>query len=251
MKVIVSHKMPQDLRIQEKCQECELRRKGFFCHLEGKDLEGFEHIKVTKAYPKGTTLFVEGQPATGVFMLCQGKVKLSTCSRDGKVIILEIAEPGDVLGLSAAINGADHETTAEVLELCQVNYVGTSDLLQFLQSNPGASLNAARQLSRNYQTAYRQICSLGLSDSVADKLANLFLGWSGNGDRGDNIHLKNFFTHEEMSEMIGASRETVTRALKCFRESGLITVKGSSLIIHDRQRLKAIIGTRISKRSDM
>jgi len=245
-------KRPNDLNIQDKCQECGLRGSGFFCQLPSEDLEGFESIKVTKAYPKGTTLFFEGQAATGVYMLCQGKVKLSTCSQVGKIIILEIAEPGDILGLSAAVNGTDHETTAEVLELCQVNYIKTPDLLEFLQSNAEACLNAARQLSRNYQTAYRQICALGLSDSVADKLAKLFLGWSGNGSGGDNdVHLKNFFTHEEMAEMIGASRETVTRALKYFREQELVTLRGSDLIIHDRERLKAVIGTRTSKRSEM
>ena len=233
-----------DLQVRDKCQECDLRRKGFFCQLSEKDIQGFESIKVTKAYPKGTMLFVEGQPSNGVYMLCQGKVKLSTCSRDGKVIILEIAEPGDILGLSAAVNRADYETTAEVLNLCQVNYVKTSDLLRFLRTNPEACLNAARQLSRNYQTAYRQVCSLGFSDSVADKLVKLFLGWSGNGS-GDHgrVQLKNVYTHEEMAEMIGASRETVTRALKYFRENDLITLKGSNLVIHDRQRLKAAIGS--------
>ena len=244
----------KDLSIQDKCQECGLRRTGFFCQLSTSDLASFEAIKVTKAYPKGTMLFVEGQPAEGVYMLCQGKVKLSTCSHDGKIIILEIAEPGNILGLSAAIIGADHETTAEALELCQVNYVKTSDLLRFMQSKPEAGLNAVRQLSRNYQTAYRQICALGLSDSVSDKLAKLFLGWSSNGngaENGDAIHIKNFFTHEEMAEMIGASRETVTRALKFFRENDLITLRGSDLIIHDRHRLKAVIGTRTSKRSEM
>lgn len=237
-------KVLHDLRIQDKCQECDLRRKGFFCQLSTADLQDFESLKVTKAYPKGTMLFVEGQPSNGVYMLCQGRVKLSTCSQDGKIIILEVAEAGDILGLSAAVNGDDHETTAEVLELCQINYVKTSDLLRFLKTSPEACLNAARQLSRNYQTAYRQICALGLSDSVADKLAKLFLGWSGNGSGGDGrVHLKNFFTHEEMAEMIGASRETVTRSLKYFRENDLITLKGSDLIIHDRQRLKATIGS--------
>ena len=237
-------KLVHDLRIHDKCQECDLNRRGFFCELSTADLHNFESLKVTKAYPKGTMLFVEGQPSDGVYMLCQGKVKLSTCSQNGKIIILEIAEAGDVLGLSAAINGAEYETTAEVLELCQINYVETSNILRFLQSNPGACLNAARQLSRNYQTAYRQVCSLGLSDSVADKLARLFLGWSGNGTGVDgSVSLKIFFTHEEMAEMIGASRETVTRALKYFRENDLITLKGSDLVIHDRQRLKAVIGT--------
>lgn len=245
-------KAAHDLRIQDKCQSCSLHNENFFCHIPAPGLNGFESIAVTKVYPKGTMLFVEGQPANGVYMLCQGKVKLSTCSQDGKVIILGIVEPGDVLGLSAAIDGAEYETTAEVLELCQVNYLAAEDFIRLLRSNPDACLNAARQLSRNYQTAYRQVCSLGLSDSVADKLAKLFLGWSGNGTGGDGlVRMKNFFTHEEMAEMIGASRETVTRALKYFREHQLVTLKGSEMVIHDRRRLKAVIGTRKNLHPDM
>ena len=238
-------KVVHDLRIQDKCQECDLQSQCSFCQLPEAELARFASIKVTKVYPKGTTLFGEGQRSAGVFMLCQGRVKLSTCSPDGKVIIIAIAEPGDVLGLSAALNGVDYETTAEVLELCQVNYIRTTDLLPFLQTNSEACLNAARQLSRNYQAAYRQICALGLSDSVADKLAKLFLAWSGNGTGGNGrVQMKNFFTHEEIAEMIGTSRETVTRALKYFRDHELVTLKGSDLIIHDRQRLKAGIGSR-------
>jgi CRP/FNR family transcriptional regulator, cyclic AMP receptor protein len=239
-----------DLLIQDKCQGCGLRGKGFFCQFPAHDLELFESIKVTKAYPRGSMLFVEGQPSRGVFMLCQGKVKLSTCSRHGRVIILEIASAGDVIGLSAAINGSDYETTAEVLEPCQVNYVKTAELLRFLRIHPEASVNAARQLSRNYQTAHKQICSLGLSDSVVDRLAKLFLGWSGNGHGvTGKVLLKNFFTHEEIAEMIGTSRETVTRAIRSFREQDLITMKGSDLVILDRQRLKDAIGNRGTFRS--
>lgn len=242
------------LRIQDKCQNCDLRRKNFFCQLPTAELERFESIKVTKAYPKGTMLFVEGQPSHGVYMLCQGKVKLSTCSKDGKVIILGISEAGDILGLSAAVNGLEYETTAEVLVLSQVNYVKTSDLLHFLRNHPDACLNAARQLSRSYQTAYRQICSLGLSGSVADKLAKLFLGWAGGGsgrNGSDKISIKICFTHEEIAEMIGASRETVTRALKYFREQDLITIKGDDLVITDRKKLNAMIGSRRGLRPEM
>lgn len=245
-------KVVHDISIQDKCEDCGLQSQCSFCRLPEAELKTFESIKTTKAYPKGTTLFGEGETATGVYMLCQGRVKLSTCSPDGKVIIIAIAEPGDMLGLSAALNNVDYETTAEVLELCQVNYVKTVDLIPFLQANTEACLNAARQLSRNYQAAYRQICALGLSDSVSDKLAKLFLAWSGNGAGGDGtVHMKNFFTHEEIAEMIGTSRETVTRALKYFRVSELVTLKGSDLVIHDRQRLKALIGSRVPIRSAM
>jgi CRP/FNR family transcriptional regulator len=243
-------KTSRDLHVQYKCQECDQESHGFLCQVSGSDLKGFDSIKVTKVYPKGTVLFVEGQSASAVYMLCQGKVKLSTCSREGKVIILDVVEAGDVIGLSAALNGAEYEATAEVLELCQVNYIKTPDLLRFLQNNPEACLNAARQLSRNYLTAYRQVCSLGLSDSVVDKLARLFLDWCGNQDHGNgSVRLKNPFTHEDMAEMIGTSRETVTRALKFFRDHELISVKGSDLVILDRQRLVDTIGNRRTLRT--
>lgn len=242
----------QDLRIQDKCSECPSKSSNFFCQLPPADLEIFESISVTKAYPKGMILYAEGQAPEEVFMLCQGKVKLSTCSPDGKIIILGIADAGDVLGLSSAVNNIEYETSAEVLELSQVNCIKTEDLLHFLQTNPEACLNAVRQLGRNYHTAHRKVCALGLSDSVAEKLAKLFLGWSGNGTGGNGrVQLKNFFTHEEMAEMIGTSRETVTRALRYFREQDLITLKGSDLVIHDRTRLKAVVNTRGGYHSNM
>ena len=101
----------------------------------------------------------------------------------------------------------EHETSAETLEMCQVDYIKTDDLMQLIQNNPHACLNAAKQLSRDYHTAYVQICALGLSDSVTDKLAKLFLSWSGNGTGGDGrVQLKNFFTHEEIAEMMKRSR---------------------------------------------
>lgn len=244
-------KSPHEINIQEKCLTCEVTGEGFFCHLPEADLERFQSIKVTRAYPKGSVLFHEGQPADAVYILCQGKVKLSACSRSGKIMILGIVEAGEVLGLSAALNGEDYEMSAEVLELCQVNYVTSRDLLRFLQLAPSACLNAARQLSRNYQAAYRQVCSIGLSGSVSDKLAKLFLEWSGktNGNGYHEVRIRNRFTHEELAEMIGASRETVTRTLKYFREQNLITVKGSDITIHDPGRLHRMIGT--TYRQDM
>ena len=243
-------KTSRELNVQYKCQECEQPGQGFLCNASESSLRTSRSIRGTKVYPKGALLFVEGQPATAVYMLCHGKVKLSTCSRDGKVIILDVIETGDVLGLSAALNSTEYEATAEVLEPSRVNYIETPDLLRFLQDHPEACLNAARQLSRNYQTAYRQVCSLGLSDSVIDKLARLFLDWCGRSRHTDgSIRLKNPFTHEDMAEMIGTSRETVTRAFKFFREQGLISVKGSELLILDRQRLVDSIGTRRSLRS--
>lgn len=238
-----------NLKIQHKCADCSVTAEGFFCDLQESTLQNLESLKISNVYPRGSVLFIEGQPSNGVYILCQGRVKLSTCSREGKVIILQIAEPGEVLGLSAVVSDSVYEATAEVVEPCQVNFVRKADFLRFLRQNADACLSAVRQLSHNYQTAHLQICSLGLSSSVADKLAKLFLGWcnaNGNGNRHENgngtVRLKISYTHEEIAEMIGTSRETVSRLLKTFRERKLITLKGSDLVIHDKKRLEMIVG---------
>ncbi len=222
-----------------------MRSNNFFCSLQDNNLNIFESLKITNAYPKGSTLFMQGQNANGVYVLCQGRVKISTCSRDGKVIILHIAEPGEVLGLSSVVSNSVHIGTAEVLESCQVNFVKNDDFISFLRQNTEACLSAVKQLGQNYQTAYLQICSLGLSNSVSDRLATLFLAWcKANCDNHDQIHLKVAYTHEEIAQMIGTSRETVTRLLKDFRERKLITLKGSDLVINNKRQLEQSIGAR-------
>jgi len=218
---------------------------GFFCDLKEATIQSLETLKISNIYSRGSVLFMEGQISQGVYILCQGRVKLSTCSRDGKVIILQIAEAGEVLGLSAVISGSPYEVTAEVIEPCQINFIRKADFLRILQQNTDACLNAVRQLSHNYQTAHLQICSLGLSTSVSDKLAKLFLSWcvsngSGSYNGNGSVHLKIHYTHEEIAEMIGTSRETVTRLLKNFKERKLISLKGSDLVIHDKRRLESI-----------
>jgi len=249
--ILIAMKGLNNLKIQHKCSNCEMPRGGFFCSLQQSTMQNLDALKISNLYPRGSVLFMEGQTSQGVYILCQGKIKLSTCSRDGKVIILQIAEAGEVLGLSAVISDSPYEVTAEVIEPCQISFVRKSDFLRILQQNTDACLNAVKQLSQNYQTAHGQICSLGLSSSVADKLAKLFLGWcsangndsgSYNGNGNGSVHLKIQYTHEEIAEMIGTSRETVSRLLKNFRERKLISLKGSDLVIHDRRRLELVAG---------
>jgi CRP/FNR family transcriptional regulator len=228
----------------EKCGECTRRGDHFFCSLPDDTLAELHSIAVTHHYSKGTTLFIEGQAADGVFVLCTGRVKLSTYSEDGKAIILRIGEAGEVLGLSSSMCDGTYEATAQVLESCKVHYIRRRDFVAFVRGNGDAALNAIRELSRNYHQAYTQICSLGLSSSVGDKLARLFLEWHDRYANGAaDAHILMDYTHEEIAEMIGTSRETVTRLLKDFRNRKLITLDHSNLYIPDRRKLAAAVGT--------
>jgi len=234
---------PYGLQITEDCLICKLRHAGFFCDLPKSSLQDLEKIKYASAFPQNAVLFVEGQSARGVYIVCSGRVKLSTTSRDGKTLIVRIAQAGEVLGLHATVSGEPYELTAETLQSCQLDFIKRDDFLRFLQEHGDACLAAAQHLSKNCQNAYETIRSLGLSHSVSEKLARLLLEWSANGDATkDGIRIKVSLTHEEIAQLIGTSRETVTRVLGEFRERHLAQLRGSTLLIENKAGLERLIG---------
>lgn len=234
---------PYGLQVTESCLICKLRHAGFFCELPKPSLEELEKIKYASAYPQGSILFVEGQAPRGVYIVCSGRVKLSTTSRDGKTLILRIAEAGEVLGLHATVSGKSYELTAESLQPCQLDFIRRDDFLKFLQNHGDACLHAAQHLSQNCQSAYEMIRSLGLSHSVSEKVARLLLEWANDGDTTkDGIRIKVSLTHEEIAQLIGTSRETVTRVLGEFREKNLAQLQGSTLLIRNKAGLEKLVG---------
>jgi len=234
---------PYGLGIFESCVDCKLREQGYFCDLPEELLNAFEALKYSTLFPKGALLFVEGQSPRGIFMLCAGRVKLAASSSDGKALITRIAEPGEVLGLSATISGKPYMATAETLAPCQVNFIRREDFLGFLSEHHFACLRVAEHLSRNCYAANEQVCSLGLSHTAAEKLARLILEWCARdgkpSDRG--IQLKLTLTHEEIAQLIGSSRETVTRLLSDFKSKQLLYVKGSTFIVRNQAALEAMV----------
>ena len=233
---------PYGLDIIESCLTCKTRTERLFCDLPAAALQAFENIKYATAYPKGAVLFVEGQAPRGIFVLCKGRVKLSICAPDGKTLIVKIADPGEVLGLSASVSGKPYELTAETVDPCQVNFVKREDFLRFLKEHPDACFKVAEQLSEKYNTACHEVRSLGLSHSAGEKLARLLLEWSSrNGETAkQEPRLKLALTHEEIAQMIGTSRETVTRLFGDLKKRQILQTKGSTLVIRNKAALKLL-----------
>lgn len=236
---------PYGLELSDSCLNCKLRSEGYFCDFDAELVKSFETLKYQTIFPKGAVLFVEGQSPRGVFMLCSGRVKLTTCSSDGKSVITRIAESGEVLGLGSSVSGKPYMSTAETLDPSQVNFIKREDFLRFLKENGAACLRVAEHLSNNYHDAVEQVRSLGLSHSASEKLAKLLLEWCDKGgkeiDKG--ISLKLTLTHEEIAQIIGTSRETVTRLLGVFKQDQMIYIKGSTLIIRDKAALEAMVSS--------
>jgi CRP/FNR family transcriptional regulator len=235
---------PYGLEIIESCISCPHREDRLFCNLPPPAVQELAAITSAAVYPKGATLFVEGQSPRGVFILCSGRVKLSTSSADGRSLILRIADAGEVLGLPATVTGKPYELTADVIEPAQANFISRQDFLRFLRGHGEAALRVAQQLGETYHSAIAEMRSIGLSHSAGEKLARFLLDLTtGHDDGKSEIKLTLTLTHEEIAQMIGASRETVTRLFSNFKRKQLLQVKGSTVIIKDKAGLESLLGS--------
>ena len=233
---------PYGLNIMDNCQTCPIRGEHLFCNLSVPAGQRLNEIKSTAVYPKGAMLFIEGQMPRGVFVLCSGKVKLSTTSREGKTIITKISDSGDVLGLNAVVSNRPYEVTAEMMEPGQANFIPRESLQLMLKEFPESAMRVAQQLSRNYFTAYEEIRTLGLSASPSEKFAKLLLSWSTKTTQADgSSQVRLTLTHEEIAEIIGTTRETVSRLFSEFKKKQLMQAKGAMLIIRSRFALEKIV----------
>lgn len=235
-------KTPYGLQVIESCLNCPMRQERLFCNLSPRAVESLAAISSSATYPKGAILFVEGQEPRGVFVICNGRVKLTASSSEGKSLITRIAEAGEVVGLPGTISGKPYELTAEALEPIQANFIPRDVFLQFLKEHGEAALRVAEMLSEIYHSTHREIRYLGLSGTAAQKLGRFLLDFTGGqASETGTVRATMTLTHEEIAEMIGASRETVTRLFGSFKKKGLIEVHGSTLVLKSRKALQEAV----------
>jgi CRP/FNR family transcriptional regulator len=163
-------------------------------------------------------------------------------------MILRIAEPGEVLGLTAAVSGTPYEATVETLEPSQANFISQTDFVRFLQEFPDVGLRVAKQLTHNCKCAYDEIRSLGLSNSVPEKIAKLVLHWAEqplelSAKKPHETAIRVTLTQEEIAQLTGTSRETVSRVLTAFRKKGWLRIKGATWTIMNKTALEGLVTT--------
>jgi CRP/FNR family cyclic AMP-dependent transcriptional regulator len=205
-------------------------------------LEGFEALSSPQSYPKGTILFVEGQEASGVFILLSGRVKLTASSADGKSLLLRIAEPGEVIGIPGAISGKTYVLTGETLEPIEANFISRGPFMQFLREHGEAAVRVAEILNEIYHATFEEVRYLGLAGSAAEKLARFLLDkTAARAPNEGQFRATLALTHEEIAEIIGVARETVTRLFATFKREQLIEMHGSTLVITNRAGLENLL----------
>jgi len=212
----------------------------FFNSISAAVLRDFLSIVLPIHCPGNAVLFQEQQPPTRILVLLEGFAKLSVNSVDGKRMILWVARPGELLGLSSVLSGSAHKVTAETLQPCRIASVPRRDFLDLLAHHPAVYQSLARELCLEMNRACEQMRIVGLSQSVAVRVARLLLEWSAGcpvTNCGTRITVT--LTHGEIGECIGAARETVSRAIAELRRRCLIEVHRSSVFVTNRFALEA------------
>lgn len=213
-----------------------------FCDLPPTLADALEQEAVTTTYTTGAVLFAEGQAPRGVFIVRRGRVKLSMCGSDGRTLILRLVEPGYPLGVAAVVSGRPYEATAETQEPAEISFLRRSDLLRLMRLHGEIALWVTEHISQDYASTCREIRDLILSDSASEKFARLLVGWlDQNAEARNPREVKMALTHEEIGQMIGTSRETVSRLFAGFKKQRLIQQTGSTLLIPNRVALESLI----------
>jgi CRP/FNR family cyclic AMP-dependent transcriptional regulator len=226
--------------IPNDCLSCTLRTSCDFCNLPQPLMTAFNVLGHLTFYPANATLLTEGQMPRGVYIACSGRSKLSVQARDGKTVILKIVGDRHVLGLSSVISGTSSPITITTIDMCQIKFVERESFLRLIESDSRAALACANMLAREVSTSFDDVYELLLARSSTAKLARLLLSWVSDEPRNRELHVATEFTHQEISQMIGSSRETVTRLLSDMRRKDLIRLEGATLVIPNRIALQAI-----------
>src|SRR5689334_17375873 len=196
---------------------------------------------LTSMYGRGRVLFAEGEPARGVYILRTGRAKISIASSEGRVVMLRLARPGDVLGLNSVLRNSSYDTTVTTLEPCRTDFISRVELMELLRQNHAGAQAVLNVLSRELTELTDRAKLLLLPQTVTGRLAKLLLEWTqGNNSDASGTRLDKVFTHEEIAQMICSSRETVTRLLASLSKQQVIRVTTDSILICDRLALENI-----------
>lgn len=197
---------------------------------------------LSSLHPRGKVLFAEGEPARGVFILRTGRASVSIASSEGKVVILRIAQPGDVLGLSSVLRDSNYNTTVKTIESSRTDFILRAELIELMERSQPGALAIMRILSQEIAELTERARSLLLPQTANAKLARLLLEWCevSGANNSNTIRIERVFTQEEIAQMICSSRETVTRLLAGLSRRRIISIMSDSILIRDHAALENI-----------
>lgn len=229
------------MRPRATCDTCDVREGAVLCGDGGASLEPFARARHQHHYLARQTLYHEGTPALGLYILCRGRVKLSCANGRGREQILRLVDPGGVVGEEAVRPGSHYVGTARALEDSQAAFVGRDELLGLLRSHDGMAVSLLQHLSRVLASIQENLARLALADARS-RMAGLLLELGRRYGRptDEGITLRLAVSRSELAAMIGLTPETAMRLLSQFRDEGILRTDGRHVVLLGPERLEAL-----------
>ena len=205
-----------------------------FSGLQRDELLKFAELTRERTYPKGSVILFQGDPGDSLYVLRQGRSKVVLIGEDGREVILGVLEPGAHFGELALIDDQPRSAHVIAMEDSQLLILRREDFRRRVEANPSVAWALLTELSRRLRRADQKIGGLVLLD-VPGRISRLLLDLSAESSNG---MIEKPLTHQTIAQMIGASRETVSRAMKEFQEEGHIRVERRRIAVANRDALE-------------
>ena len=195
-------------------------------------------------YPSGQIFFAPEESGDRLFLLRRGRVRIYKLSPEGRALTLLILEPSSLFGEMALSDGWFHDTFAESMTDSSIGTIGRDELRRALNTYPAVSLRFMNIMSRRLRALERKLADIAFK-SVPQRLATVLLSLADTQDGPEDPAIPPAvvrYTHQQLAEMIGSYRETVTKAISEFREAGLIRVEEDAIFLTDLARLRELVG---------
>lgn len=215
-----------------------LRNVLFFAGLSDQELQALANSLEKRAFSKGMIIFHKGSPGDTMYIIESGKVRIFILSESGQEISVNVYGPGDIFGELSLLDGLPRSAGAVALEKTVALTLHRDDFLRHLEAHPRMAQRIVKVLSARlrYTTAYvESLAFLRVHDRVAAKLLELAERY---GAEKEGIEIGLQLTQAELAGWVGATRESVNKALGDFRDLGLIKLEGQKITILDRQGLE-------------
>lgn len=213
----------------DKCQV--LERISIFSGLPAPDLRVIADCTITKAFPKNTILMSEGDTASSLYIILSGKVKVYVGHQGGTELILDILGPGGYFGELALLDEGPRSASVIALEPSKLAIISKTDFEQCLFNHPVITLDLIRALIRRIRALTESVRTLALLD-VYGRIARTLLHLA--EEREGKLMIDQRLTHQDIANMVGASREMVSRIIKDLMAGGYITIKDKKITINEK-----------------
>jgi CRP/FNR family transcriptional regulator, cyclic AMP receptor protein len=216
-----------------------LARTPLFAALDEEAAEALRASMTSVSVDKGDVLFQEGEPGDRLFVIIEGKIKLGASSSDGRETLLAVLGPGEMFGELSLFDPGLRTSTATALTPARLMGLGHDDLMPWLRGRPEVARSLLRALAQRLRRTNEAMADLVFSD-VPGRVAKALLDLAGKfGTRqvDGSVLVTHDLTQEELAQLVGASRETVNKALADFQNRGWLRLEQRSVVLVDLERL--------------